>query len=144
VRRWDPATGAPVGEPVRFDGELMACSADGAIFLTKHPGDMMRLWDRARGEALDAGFPAPEILTAAFSPDGKVVATGSADGRAQLWDAATGQAKSPRLGHRDQGQIVVLAFSPDGKTLLTGSLVQTALLWREQRGQWVAKGLVHQ
>ncbi len=53
-----------------------------------------------------------EVLTVAFSPDGKLLATGGKDKRIVLWDPATGK-KIAELVHRDA--ILSVAFSPDGR-----------------------------
>ncbi len=40
-----------------------------------------------------------QVLSVAFSPDGKTILTGSQDKTARLWDAATGRPIGPPMPH---------------------------------------------
>lgn len=78
----------------------------------------------AGGMALIGGEPAPvlavnhraEVVSLAFSPDGRFLAGGSGYIGVVLWDAATGKVKTTIDGV-DVGDNLV--FSPDGKILAT-------------------------
>ena len=67
-----------------------------------------------------------DIMSVAFSPDGKSILTGSQDSTARLWDLK-GNELTVFIGHKDG--ISSVAFSPDGQTVLTGSIDKTARLW---------------
>ena len=77
-----------------------------------------------------------EVLSAAFSPDGKRVVTASSDNTARLWDAETGQQVAIMRGH--DKEVLSAAFSPDGKRVVTASSDNTARLWDAETGQQVA------
>jgi WD40 repeat protein len=68
-----------------------------------------------------------EVLSVAYSPDGKTALSGSADTRLFLWDLSTGKTLRQFSGHSDWVQSV--AFSPDGKTALSGSADHSVILW---------------
>src|SRR5208283_3938953 len=77
-----------------------------------------------------------EVLSVAFSPDGRYVLTGSEDKTARLWDAATGQQIRTFEGHKDE--VTSVAFSPDGQFVLTGSWDTTTHLWDAASGKQLA------
>jgi tetratricopeptide (TPR) repeat protein len=68
-----------------------------------------------------------EVVSVAFSPDGRRLATASYDRTMKLWDVQTGQGVFTLLGHT--ASLVCLAFSPDGNQIVTGSFDATARAW---------------
>jgi len=146
ARRWDAATGEPVGELIRRKGQVraVAWSQDGEIFATGSGFDdwgEVCLWDAASGRRLFAGpLPHPmQVRAVAFSPDGQDLLIGGIDWTAALWEVRTGRRllEKPRrlFDVRHQGQVQSVAFSPDGGTLLTGSHDATARLWDAKTGK---------
>ncbi len=75
-----------------------------------------------------------QVLTVAFSPDGKLLATGDVNHEIQLWRVADGQLLLTFTVQ--EGWIWSVAFSPDGK-LLAGSANQSVQLWDVQSGALV-------
>ena len=61
---------------------------------------------------------ADQIMSVAFSPDGKTLASGCWDGVMKLWDLSSGQERTILKGR--PGRIHSVAFSPDGRTLACG------------------------
>ena len=68
------------------------------------------------------------VLSAAFSPDGKILATGDTDCQIRFWSVKTGQLLATGKGHNNW--VRSIAFSPDGKTLISGSGDRTAKFWQ--------------
>ena len=61
---------------------------------------------------------ADDLLSIAFSPDGKHVATAGGDQSIRIWQTRAGQFGIPLHGH--DGPVVMAVFSPDSKSLLSG------------------------
>ena len=73
-----------------------------------------------------------DILSVAYSPNGKMVVTGSKDGTAKLWEVSTGR-ELRSFKHADWVQSVVIA--PNGEMLITGSRDNLAKLWDLRTGE---------
>lgn len=73
------------------------------------------------------------IMTIAFSPDGKILATGHFDGYLIIWDVVSGQQLIECQAHI--GLIWCVAFSPDGSTLATAGQDGNIKLWDVKTGQ---------
>jgi hypothetical protein len=77
-----------------LDGDTLLLATGGMVV---PPGQIskLRLWNAATGEERPAlAGHVGEILTMAFSPDGKQVATAGWDRSIKVWDAATGQERA--------------------------------------------------
>ncbi len=84
------------------------------------------IWETTTGKEISRLDEDNEILSAAFSPDGKYVLTGSFDGTARLWRVADGQ-EVCRMTH--DGSVNAVAFSSDGKFAASGSADKTTRTW---------------
>jgi WD40 repeat protein len=80
------------------------------------------------------------IVSIAFSPDGKTVATGAADGRLRFWDAGPGRLRSI---HADDAtrSINHISYSPDGKQIAAVAGLfspgKDAIIWDTTSGRIV-------
>ena len=68
-----------------------------------------------------------DVVSIAFSPDGRRLATASFDRTIKLWDMQTGQDVFTLLGHT--AGVVSVAFSPDGNQIVSGGIDATARVW---------------
>ncbi len=73
-----------------------------------------------------------QVLSVAFSPDGKLLATGDVNHEIHVWQVADG--KQLLTCKVDEGWIWCVAFSPDGR-FLASSANRTVNLWDVQTGQ---------
>ncbi|KAG8793491.1 hypothetical protein FRC12_002534 [Ceratobasidium sp. 428] len=77
-----------------------------------------------------------EVMSVAFSPDGRTVAAGYDDTRIRLWDLETGKKLvEPLWGH--SLTVGCLAFSLDGRFLVSGSEDGALCIWNARTGEMV-------
>ncbi|KAG8716953.1 hypothetical protein FRC09_014975 [Ceratobasidium sp. 395] len=77
-----------------------------------------------------------EVMSVAFSPDGRTVAAGYDDTRIRLWDLETGKkVVEPLWGH--SLTVGCLAFSLDGRFLVSGSEDGALCIWNARTGEMI-------
>ncbi|MDE0021739.1 MAG: WD40 repeat domain-containing protein [Candidatus Poribacteria bacterium] len=98
------------------DGKFIASAGDdeGKILVWGVETDQMIVLQIDPSETQSI-FVSDDILSLAYSSDGKTIASGGRDTFVRLWDVETGALKAKLTGHT--GDVNSLAFSPDGKTL---------------------------
>jgi WD40 repeat protein len=121
IRRWDVASGKPVGAPWPLPQAVLrlASSRDGGTLAGTGTDANLRLWDRSGTlRHVLAHDSQPHLV--AVSPDGKAALSETGPGVVRLWNAATGELRAT-VPHR--GIIRALAL-PDADRAL----------WLEQDG----------
>ena len=85
------------------------------------------------GELLTFTKHNDQVLSVAFSPDGKQLFSGGGHGSLKVWEAATGKVSLtlPRHG----GWVRSVAYSPDGKRLASFSSDKKIKVWDAQTGR---------
>lgn len=73
------------------------------------------------------------LVTVAFSPDGRILATGGFDRTVNIWEVGTGRLRRALNGHT--GVVRAVAFSPDGVILASASDDRTIKLWDVGSGE---------
>ncbi|MFB2897811.1 NACHT and WD repeat domain-containing protein [Aerosakkonemataceae cyanobacterium BLCC-F50] len=81
-----------------------------------------------------------QVISVAFSPDGKRIVSGSGDSTVRLWDATTGKPIGSPLKAHESG-VFSVAFSPDGKQIVSGSYDKTVRLWDATTGKPIGSPL---
>jgi WD40 repeat protein len=157
VRLWDPATGRMLRTLTGHTGQVntIAFSPDGRLLASgaglvdyrqwrgdEHAVDRtIKLWDVASGrEVRTLTGSAGEVVSLAFSPDGRWLASasgtiefrqrggGAIDGIVRLWDAGSGRLVRELRGPGGPGTV---AFSPNGQWLAVSGV---AIQLREMPG----------
>ncbi len=121
LRRWDVASGLPVGEPARRGAEdaAFAVSPDGLTLASGGDDGRVTLREAASGRALGPGMDLDSpVRRVAFAGDGRRILALSRDGRVRVWDS--GSARVSDLTPED-AEVASLAVSADGATFATGT-----------------------
>ncbi len=103
----------------------LAYSPDGQWFATKLSAPpkqggrvfLQNILDPSRSYSLEGHKP--QVISGAFSSDGRLLATGSWDMTARIWDTSRRKPLQILRGHR--GPVQAVAFASDGVTLATAS-----------------------
>jgi WD40 repeat protein len=119
VKVWDVQTGQEVLSFRSGSGHAVTYSPDGRRLAIVSGGGSAAIWDTAGKWILGIGEHPENVLSVAFSQDGRYVVSGSADGAVRLRDAQTGKAVRLLKGH--SGGVGSVAISPDGRRLASAS-----------------------
>jgi WD40 repeat protein len=137
---WDLAEGRELRRlppPDRTAAWSLALSADGNALaavggdvnrgITK-AGGFLVVWDLRSGEQKLARTGLDNnLVSVAFSADGRSLVTGGADGAVRLWEAATGQERHRFTGH--ETGVYAPTFSADGKLIAAASSDAPVFVW---------------
>ncbi|HKO95646.1 MAG TPA: caspase family protein [Pyrinomonadaceae bacterium] len=75
---------------------------------------------------------AAQVVTLAFSSDGKILASGSVDHIVKIWEPSTGSELRALKGH--DMTVLSVVFSPDDKLIASGSADNTVKIWDVNTG----------
>jgi WD40 repeat protein len=97
------------------------------------------IYDIKTGKPLPFSIkPSPsEVLSLAYSRDGKMLAGGNRAGDLLLWNAASGYQDLGRLNIGSLGALYSLAFDPDGVHLYTGGGSGDIMRWAISPDLWI-------
>jgi WD40 repeat protein len=134
VRRWNAATGLPVGDPVRQGSFVMGVGfGPGDTWLTADEFGTVRLWDPAPGKAVGSPLPAAAgPADVAFGAGGRALAAVVAGDEVVTWDLAAGRPVGAPLR---TGKVAGVTLAPGGARAVTRDADGTAQMWDTVTGQ---------
>ncbi|KAF5332891.1 hypothetical protein D9758_017887 [Tetrapyrgos nigripes] len=103
----------------------------------------IRIWDIQTGQQVGESLEGhrDEVISVAFSPDGRHVVSGSNDNTVRIWDVQTGQQfGEPLKGHTER--VLPVAYSLDGRHVVSGSGDNTVRIWDVQTGHQFRESFV--
>jgi WD40 repeat protein len=108
VRRWQSASGKPVGAPMKGHSDKVTAvtyTPDGQTIASTSFDGTMRLWNADTGSPLvqDPQHVTASLTSVAVSPDGGVVITGGTDDDIRFWDPHSGQLRRSQQVFADNG-----------------------------------------
>lgn len=130
---WNTATGARIGQELRFVGAQALgperLSHDGSLLAVANSGNLgqvtiVRATSGRTVAVLTDHTLGIQDLT--FSPDDRLLATASLDGTARIWDAHTGR---PLRVFEHPDSVENVAFSPDGRSVATLDFAGVIRIW---------------
>jgi WD40 repeat protein len=141
LRRWDPATGLAVGEPIRglaHSERDFAFTPNGKQLIAGDDDGNIGFLDVTTGKPDPSQFRFPgngryQVSTVAFSSNGQLLVAGSSDGTLALWhENSRGPVSVPPQGQlvtAHTGPVRDVAFSPDGSRFASAGDDGTVRLW---------------
>jgi WD40 repeat protein len=112
-------------------------SAMGAFLNPRQPvGGRVLVWDTNTGQDISSLKHDDEILSLAFSPNGKWIVSGSYDGTAKVWEAKTGaELNLMRFGQ----PVTKVLFNKESQLIISGSNDGTTKVWEATTGREISR-----
>jgi len=130
LRKWDSATGQPLGVLYQGTGRLptVTYSPDGKMIATGGEDRDVVLLDAQTGSVLRRMQGHEDsIYNVRFSPDGRTLFSSSGDRTIRVWDVASGNPIASMKAHSET--VTRLGVHPQGAILASGSQDDTVRLW---------------
>lgn len=113
-------------------------SPDNKMLVSSDTDQYIIFWDITNDQPLGRIKNEWDILSVAYSPDGKSIVAGGRSELLSLRDLAPNPAKAQFLGGHS-GNINSVEYSPDGKTLASGGLDSKVIIWDLNPESWQEK-----
>jgi WD40 repeat protein/DNA-binding SARP family transcriptional activator len=120
-------------------------SPDGTQFATVVDFQVLEILDIRSGRETFSGEHDYDVISFAFSPDGRYIAAGGRSATVQVWDLESGQSQQAlAVGATISPQVEAIAYSPDGTRLAVGDIMFDVVTGQQQfwlRGH--TQGILH-
>lgn len=148
ARVWESMTGKKISE-ITFDGNMYSVrfSPNGRQLMSINGCEMkndfyrfceqgsVSVWDAMTGVEISRVFHEGEVVSAAFSPDGKYMVSGGYDNTAIVWETMTGTEVARKSFVANVGSV---SYSPDGIHIIT-STDDSIHIWEAMTGRAIVR-----
>jgi WD40 repeat protein len=134
---WDPSTGKVLHTLVGSTGNVTALAWKPGVapeLLSNGRALAAQVWNVRNGKATTNLKATGEMVSLAWSPDGKNAAGGQGDGDVLIWNEATGKLLYTLKEPGAPPEVTSLAWSPRGQALAAGRGNHTMQLWEPKSG----------
>jgi WD40 repeat protein len=130
VRVWDSATGKPIGDAMKHDGEITnAVLSSDDQFMASAIGNRVLLWEMGDKPQLKYTFDhGQRVACLRFSRDNLVIFSGTDGGKVQGRNVLNGETVGEAIW--EDGAIASVDLERDGKRLLVATANGTARVWQ--------------
>jgi WD40 repeat protein len=131
---WEVASGAKLLElpAPASETNVGVFSPDGTQFATIADFQVVKVIEVASGREVFSGKHDYDVISFAFSPDGRYLAAGGRSATVQVWDLESGQIHQALAVGAISPQAEAIAYSPDGTRLAVGDIMFDAATGQEQ------------
>lgn len=129
---------SPSSEELRVPSDLaragLALSPSGERLASLVAGKGVRVWETSAEKKVFDLDAESELLSVAYSPEGRFLAAGGVDHRIRLWDAQTGDRRTTLEG--PPHPVTAIAFAPRAAVLASASSASCDVwLWNTERAE---------
>ena len=107
-------------------------SPDGTQIATIADFQVVKVMEIASGHEIFSGEHDYDVISFAFSPDGRYIAAGGRSATVQVWDLESGQIHQALAVGAISPQVEAIAYSPDGTRLAVAGIMFDAITGQEQ------------
>ena len=119
----------------------LSVSPDGRI-ASSGEDRIIKIWQASTGELIRSleGHSTPgQVVSVAFSPDGKLLVSGGEDKTVRIWDSSSGSLVHVFTAQGIDGEQFAVAFAHDGSLVAAGSKSGRVRFWNPGTGQYAGQ-----
>ena len=119
----------------------LSVAPDGRI-VSSGEDRIIKIWQASTGKLVRTleGHAVPgQVVSVAFSPDGKLVVSGGEDDTVRIWDSGSGSLNHTFKAEGSDGDQFAVAFAYDGALVAAGSKGGRVRFWNPETGQYAGQ-----